>query len=611
MKKAILILLTVLLAVSCSQVVYDKLPPESLNKDETILTVEQIPNSRNILLRFEPVPYVSSYGYSINGNSVIEDFVPDYDNGVFTFQINEPELNGVIDLYGSTKNTGWSLIGQASYNVIVDGVAPDAYVYARYENSVDVKIDPISDIPTKYKIVLKNGNNTISETEYEQEADNIYEVQNIESDMTYTLEISQWSFVNNAYSTNTKQLGVEAFENDVRLNMVKNDDSFVVSVPSQLSGTVYLMKGDTQLAEETVSDGEVVFNFNDLKSLEIGLFYAKLDNYVSNNVEALIPLNIVKSTVNYKSVDFVIDLADDIEKEQLKLAVIGAPGSTISDPTEINGKTVITISALDSNSEYSISIRVMYNEESVLTVLDTFTTQAFDGFYEWKGYLKEPSFGTKGDDENANFRIWVEKAPENSIYPYYVFFSSNDKVFSENEELTYTEYYQKSDLRIMPLVDTLIGEPITSTSNRVDWGSGISQDGQNMIIQNKAYQTNSQKWNASSSTPVNWFINTPDANSSKDIVTTETTSKAGIPGLFMSDQQTNTTFSFCETRDEEYKAVPYIKFKNIGAPGSLVGLGLYTNNDENECEKFNAEKDSDPQYCWYLSLVDLSEGGAK
>ena len=596
MKKAILILLTVLLAVSCSQVV----PPESLNKDETILTVEQIPNSRNILLRFEPVPYVSSYGYSINGNSVIEDFVPDYDNGVFTFQINEPELNGVIDLYGSTKNTSWSLIGQASYNIIVDGVAPDAYVYARYENSVDVKIDPISDIPTKYKIVLKNGNNPISETEYEQEADNIYEVQNIESDMTYTLEISQWSFENNAYSTNTKQLGVEAFENDVRLNMVKNDDSFVVSVPSELSGTVYLMKGDSQLAEETVSDGEVVFNFNDLKSLESGLFYAKLNNYVSNNVEAIIPLNIVKTTVNYKSVDFVIDLADDIEEEQLKLAVIGAPGSTISGPTEINGETMITISELDSNSEYSISIRAMYNNESIVTPMDLFTTRSFAGkFFEWNGSLIKGPMG-KDNKPEANFIIYVAESKEGSIYPYYIYFSKNDDVFSGSNF-----GYEQSNLRIMPLVDVSIGECKTSESNTVNFISGKTEDNNDLSSQNNAYETNSIKWNSMADVDlIKWFVSSDDTDSSKDTVTTETISYASI--LPTTQQKTNTTFIFNETRDENNEAVPYIKFKNIGQ--GMVKWGLYSNKDyKTEWEKFETTADPDAQYCWYLSPVDLSE----
>ena len=603
MKKAILILLTVLLAVSCSQVVYDNLPPESLNKDETILTVEQIPNSRNILLRFEPVPYVSSYGYSINGNSVIEDFVPDYDNGMFTFQINEPELNGVIDLYGSTKNTGWSIIGQASYNIIVDGVAPDAYVYARYENSVDIKIDPISDIPTKYKIVLKNGNNTISETEYEQEADNIYEVQNIESDMTYTLEISQWSFANNAYSTNTKQLGVEAFENDVRLNMVKNDESFVVSVPSELSGTVHLMKGDSQLAEETVSDGEVVFNFSDLKSLESGLFYAKLNNYVSNNVEAIIPLNIVKTTVNYKSVDFVIDLADDIEKEQLKLAVIGAPGSTISDPTEINGETMITISELDSKSEYSISIRATYNDEySILTNLDSFETKNFGGMYfKWNGLLKAPSLAPAlggSSSIESNFIIYVEKAPENSIYPYYVYLSKNDDFFGMGNSA-----YEKSDLRIMPLVDVSVGEPSVTSVNTVD-KDGYTLEGEHLELQNKAYTANSKKWNALAGLPMAdityWYIEDSDTDQRKDVVTTITQSYAKI---LNDEQEVETTFSFNEIRDASYNAIPYVKFRNYGA--TAANFGLFSNgNPDNTPEKFG-DSDTQPSFCWYLTPVIL------
>ena len=42
MKKAILILLTVLLAVSCSQVVYDKLPPEDIEEYSATFETERV-----------------------------------------------------------------------------------------------------------------------------------------------------------------------------------------------------------------------------------------------------------------------------------------------------------------------------------------------------------------------------------------------------------------------------------------------------------------------------------------------------------------------------------------------------------------------------------------
>lgn len=76
MKKAILILLTVLLAVSCSQVVYDNLPPVEIGgKYSTTLTATQDGTSAALKLRFNAVPYIAQYGYDINSSNIEE--IPD------------------------------------------------------------------------------------------------------------------------------------------------------------------------------------------------------------------------------------------------------------------------------------------------------------------------------------------------------------------------------------------------------------------------------------------------------------------------------------------------------------------------------------------------------
>lgn len=605
MKKTILILLTVLLAVSCSQVVYDgNLPLENLEDHKTTLSVEQAENSTDIVLKFKPVPYVSSYGYSINGSEPVTDFIPTYQDGIFSYRISGADHDGVIVLYGNHQNTGWSPIGETFYSIVVDGVAPDAYLYARYENSVAIKINPISEIPTSYKITAKTGAEVISEQTYDQSDNNIYTIENISRDVSCTIEIAQWSFENNDYSTNTKELNIEPFENEVKLIMGETSDAFIVTVPPDLSGDVSLMKNDKILLSKPVVDEQAVFNYDELLSLESGLFYASISDgsseYVSNYIETIIPLNFVRTVVNYKSIDLVLDFAEDIDTEQLNLAVIGAPGSTISDPTEMNGETMVTISNLDSNREYSISIRAMYNNESIVTPMDLFTTRSFAGkFFEWNGSLIKGPMG-KDNKPDANFIIYVAESKEGSIYPYYIYFSKNDDVFSgSNFE------YEQSNLRIMPLVDVSIGECQTSESNTVNFGSGKTEDNNDLGSQNNAYKTNSIKWNSMEDVDlIKWFVSSDDTNSSKDIVTTETTSYASILPNF--PQKTNTTFIFNETRDENNEAVPYIKFKNIGQ--GMVTLGLYSNKDyKTEWEKFETIADPDAEYCWYLSPVDLSE----
>ena len=585
--------------------VYDKqLPPEDIEGRKTTLTVEQVENSTDIVIKFKPVPYVSSYGYSINGSEPVTDFIPTYQDGIFSYQISDADHDGVVVLYGNQKNTSWSPIGESTYSIVVDGVVPDAYLYARYENSVAIKINSISEIPTSYKITAKTGAEVISEQTYDQSDNNIYTIENISRDVSCTIEIAQWSFENNDYSTNTKELNIEPFENEVKLIMDETSDAFIVTVPPDLSGDVSLMKNDKILLSKPVEDEQVVFNFDELLSLESGLFYASISDgsnkYVSNYIETVIPLNFVRTVVNYKSIDLVLDLAEDVDTEQLNLAVIGAPGSTISNPTVINGETMVTISNLDSKSEYSISIRATYGESSVLTALDSFKTLSFEGFYKWKGSLLKPSdsVGVSG----TNFVVYVENAPGNSSYPYYVYFSTNDDVFKDFDGEEYTATFNKSSLRIMPLVDVSAGEPHTSSSNRV-YLNGISSKGENLVNQNRAYLTNSKKWNSLGMSPENWYIGEDDSNRAKDIVTTETYSYA-----ILDNQRTDTTFYFDETRDENNNAVPYIKFKNIGY--GFVNLGLYKNGEAGtEYLKFEAEKDPDAEYCWYLSFVQ--KGGAE
>ena len=99
MKKAILILLTVFLAVSCSQVVYDNLPPEDISADNVSFQVKRASGMNNTLkIIFTPVAYVSTYGYQIDDNDSVAISSGDfgYENGYITYDVISDDFSRLM-----------------------------------------------------------------------------------------------------------------------------------------------------------------------------------------------------------------------------------------------------------------------------------------------------------------------------------------------------------------------------------------------------------------------------------------------------------------------------------------------------------------------------------
>lgn len=600
MKKAILILLTVLLAVSCSQVVYDKLPSADIGGASTTVTATQQDTSRNILLTFEPVPYVAAYAYSFGDGTPIPFEANEYENGMFSYQIyasRVPANKGTVNLFGRVSGSDkWVCLGDIEYEIVINCEIPDAYVYERNEKNVVININPASNskeylyrlvvmtedeeilYDTKDFIQAENGSITI-EAPKEKCLINVYQRESLEVP------------VEESYAT----IEVYEFSNTVGLDLTVDDSGFHVSGITSNTTEIALKNRDNTSLNIVVKDidagngGTIDIPFEDVPSLESGLFYVYSPNggVVSNNVKTRTSVSIFSTTPNYRSVDLEINFSSLIDVSSIIFSASDFIGTYNVDVVSVDSdnKTIISITDLDSNTKYEAN-RITLGVTDVDVSVPEFTTKSFAGItFEWNGTLIPGGLDVYGGPKKTNFVISVENSVEGSNSPYYVYFNDFDDFIKTNDLVG-------NKIRIMPLADS-------SVTNDIE----ISKI-------NDAYKYNSKKWNSSGITPASWKIF--DIDFSKDSVLTITSSDSGIPIIGMVD--TATTFEFNETRNESNIAIPYVKFKNTGYGkwGETVTLGLYSNEAyKTEYIDFESSLDPDAEYCWYLVPVNLTEGGAE
>ena len=623
MKKAILILLTVLLAVSCSQVVYDKLPSADIGGASTTVTATQQDTSRNILLTFEPVPYVAAYAYSFGDGTPIPFEANEYENGMFSYQIyasRVPANKGTVNLFGRVSGSDkWVCLGDIEYEIVINCEIPDAYVYERNEKNVVININPASNskeylyrlvvmtedeeilYDTKDFIQAENGSITI-EAPKEKCLINVYQRESLEVP------------VEESYAT----IEVYEFSNTVGLDLTVDDSGFHVSGITSNTTEIALKNRDNTSLNIVVKDidagngGTIDIPFEDVPSLESGLFYVYSPNggVVSNNVKTRTSVSIFSTTPNYRSVDLEINFSSLVDVSSIKFSATDSTTAYSVDVVSVDSdnKTLISITDLDSNTKYEAN-RITLGVTDVDVSVPEFTTKSFAGkFFKWDGILLPGSMG--GSEKNTNFIIYVDDKKDGSLYPYYVYFSENDDAINGD-----SAGYVKSNLRIMPLVDFSANEPLVDASNYVNYGTSISAKGDNLKLQNDAYKVNSKKWNSLIGTWAesfgkisNWYLSI-NSSSGKigDEVETITYSKS-----LLGYMPTETVFCFDEFRNSDNVAIPYVKFKNTGYGTSreTVNSGIYSNgNPDNTPESFGdfSESKETAKYCWYLSLVDLSE----
>ena len=579
-----------------------QLPHEDIEGRKTTLTVEQVGDTRNLLLKFNPVPYVDEYAYSVNGETEKVFEADDVEGGMLTYRIPDSDIpvnKGSVSLFGRASESGsWSNLSTADFEIILDGIAPDVYLYARYSDKVEIKTESL-DPDISYMVVIRNEDNPDDEKTDLLKAENgIITISELDPNIKYSFNVYQLvgssTEIPEAYTT----INTDVFGPEVKMQLSKTEKGFeVTSIPSSVS-SIKLVKDNSSISVSQIVNGDTaVISFEEFPSLDYGVFYVIADDEtcVSNNLRTATPLIPIENgrIVNYKSVDYTVRLSSEVKLEDVALTLPDTTGLQISKKTEADNTAVITISNLDSNTEYNdLSIRAAVGENfDVTTQLDSFRTRSFAGnFFEWRGTFSS-------DSEKQNFIIYVDNAPEGSDYPYYVYFSKNDKDIDQSQN------YEKSDYRLMPLIDNsedLGDKADPEITGSINWSNSLDSAGVAFISQNLAYQCNSKKWNTSPFPidPSRWNIGNCSIDGDKITVITNSDTILG-------NVVTNTVFEFCESDSGQ----PYVSFYNA-APNAIGIIQNYIAKRGTTEFPIFKEEPSNLSTFW-LGLVEDTEGDAE
>lgn len=611
MKKQFYLLITllVLLLMACSPVTVNQLPSEEVKENSSSASTT-ITSGTSLDVKFKPVAYASSYAYKINEEAIVEDKAPLYNNGYYIFSINNiDQTEGNVTVYAKNDAAAdWIRIAEANYTLSLSALGPDAYVSKRTANSVLISINADVDASlVEYKASIEGRDFDFTKNYDSVTGTHTLELDGLEANHSYYAYIQQkFKDSEDDFGPATTLL-IETYdaniESSLTLEVNETESAFTIGgIANGLSSlNLYKRKDNSSssvgelIYENAIVDSNqtITINFDKLKSLESGYFYASGKNQdgktvVSNILKYTTPLTLSGvATVNYKSVVLPINFADDIDSESLTFSISGAPNATAKAE---DGK--ITISGLDSNTDYGSTLSIKPTNAEYATVesmtINNVKTKSFAGddpvngkSYEWVGKVK----GSSSNSPTMSFVIKVTESADNSEYPYYVYYSEDDPISKS----------YNTDLRIMPLIDKAAGDEILNIQAPYPYGGTTPQQ--------YAYKANSEKWNSFTLiSPKSWKLN-DNPEITKDRVKTTTITNAPIVG----ETTTDTTFEFMEYYDgETYR--PVIKFKNMGtgSSASTVNGFLYTNsynnNNGQEGEKYNdplAKQDS--IYCFYLT----------
>lgn len=602
------VMLTLLLA-ACSAEIVNNLPAEEIKAPETMDVQIEAAGESSLTVRFSPVPYASAYAYRIaeTGTLVPAEFTYEAPYNVMTVTLSPTDpMMGTLELYARTSNGDWIMVSSSGYAHSLSSVAPDIYLSSRSKTSAEIRVNSrINPALVVYNVELRDsaGTETISSDLFYNT--NVITISELQSDSAYTVYVSQ-ATVDDLSFSEASSVSIPVYDPSLETVMDLEISSDGLTVTNATDSTIALYKQGSQtpvLEGIAVSGGSATIAFTDLKSLESGAFYVSGDSGKSNLIEFTVDPRPVSVTGNWRSAEVYFDFADDFDASRWSVSVSGQLGVT----AEIDAvKERVIISGLDSNCEYTGLVLLFTSSElgASVTCSADVTTRTYAGMrFAWEGELSKKIPGTNSKD--TNFVLRVEAAPDGSDYPYYVYFDDTDKAVIKAGK-------EGQNLRVMPLIDDSAGleksEGATSKDDKVSYSSGISKSGQDFKAQNEAYKLNSEKWNSMSglaiATPSDWYISDPDAESSRDVITTTTVSDT----LLAKNVSTMTTFEFAERRLDDDSVQPYIRFENK-SDSSLAKSGLQQ-NAEPQCDKFGdyGISDDDAKYNWYLTPV---EGGAQ
>ncbi len=582
----ILALVMILIVTACSAEIVDNLAKEEISEVQASYQI----NGAELEILFNPSPYAEYYAYSLDDGSTkndITDLSVSSDNMLKATLRGITTPNGTVILYAmdaNDSNSDWVEISKVDFEIPISSIAPDAYLSRKSQNSIEIRISPIFDIQyLKYKVEIYS-NNSVETTEFAGTnlTTPVLKVDGLTAEESYTARVYHgYATEGGEYGIAYQEIQIPQYDDsiDSSIDLELSDTGFIVSNSEATSFDLYKRTSSTigegtllNTFDFTTSSGEHLIPFEDLNSLESGYFYVTESgnkNRRSNLLRTTTPLDPDNGTLGYKGVTINFTFANDVNVEGLRFSVTGAQGATAN----ANGDSVI-ITGLDSNTTYSNLSLVLNNSEyssvPALT-LPEFTTKSFAGTYRWSGEVQLENGERRSQ---TNFVLDVRETTNGSDYPYYIFYNDEDDIMEDRKG---------EEIRIMPLVDTSIGEPATTLPDGVN-----CSDPKEFTVQNYAYLTNAAKWNATDFPTQAWHIN--NVEKTHDSVTTDTWSKAmGLP--LNGTLSTSTTFSFIEVNGE-----PYLKFVNSGS--SVVSIGLLTNANPE-----NIEGSSDI-HTWYLRKVN-------
>ncbi|MGN0906186.1 MAG: hypothetical protein ACI4NM_03480 [Bullifex sp.] len=318
---------------------------------------------------------------------------------------------------------------------------------------------------------------------------------------------------------------------------LKEEGSYSVTGEIPSGSSLYLADADLQYFIK--ADGNGNLPFDELPSLTRMEFYAVAQDgssvtAYSNRQTILTP---VKPEVNSIQNEIVltwpaVDGASyTVSALPVKREGRSYPDFIISDVTDSNGSSSVSLSGLVSRTTYDISVSAKLKDGSVSVWNDTVTTPSYEGTYRY----------TAGDyGIRSVFEVSVT-ARDEGLYPYEIKVSSGDSAYDGNTHV------------IAPLVE----EPVSSFISFSNTSKPYM----------KAYVWNNKKWNTTSMTPSSWKPKSETVTG--DRIVSEVLSKA----MFM-ELTTETVFEFT-VRDGN----PVLIFSNkgIGKNSDFVNLGLFKN----------------------------------
>lgn len=472
-------------------------------------------------------------------------------SGMFEVKIRplNPSTKYSVGVYAkNSANAGFIAVGGASFTTLEAGTldyAPVAWLESRGQDSADIAISMTEGF--FYSISILNPDGTVMKTVVPENGDAT--ITGIAQDDTYTAVIYHGSS-EEKISPYTTRIEIPAYSISYAENFTLSYSNGIVKaegVPEEaISLSLYKrVDGNDSLIKKTDNPKETEFTLPISKSFESGIYHFIAET-PSGNVSSsnqLITAGILVSSdeIGYQHITMNWDNGGYADGEVIYNTVVS--GGINAKLDEERGNCTLSLSGLESKTEYSISIEAILPDKRICTTDLTLTTKDFSGVYQW---INKTSPLNK---KVGNFVITVENSPEESAYPYYIRVNSQDC------------YYNGTEYRVLPLIDDSYSSGESMPDGMIPYQSDESYA--------QAYRWNAGKWNKTSMSPAKWRI--ADYSIGSDVF--KTTVNSTLSGS-SSELPTETTWTF----KEDSSGNPVLYFKNYSS-SLLVSMGLYTNPD--------------------------------